>query len=577
MWLYVLIVLVCMVASAGLGILVPRMTGHIVDVISSGSETEQALMTGILLIVGISLINALLVFLENAIAGRIGQGVIYRLRNDMYSHMVNLPFSFYDKAQTGQLMSRVTSDVETLRMFLSAGFTRLINNIFVFTAVLVMLLSMHWQLTLLSMVTIPLLFWMVMRFGKLIRPQFRVIQEQIAKLNTVLQENITGIRVVKAFGREATEVEKFNEENQAYLDCNIRMTKITALHIPLMNTITALSTAILIWYGGRQIILGSLSIGDLVAFNSLLMMLIMPVRMLGWQWNMLQRSIAAGTRIFEVLDTSFTIKDNPDAMPLKNPQGAIEFDQVWFGYDKEAPVLRGLNLQVEPGQTVALLGGTGSGKTTVINLVPRFYDPDQGVVRFDGTDISKIRLADLRGNIGMVMQETFLFSTTIRDNISFGRADASQKEIEEAAKAAQIHDFIMSLPDGYDTVVGERGLNLSGGQKQRLSIARALLMDPAVLILDDSLSSVDTETEYLIQQAIENLIQGRTTFVVAQRLSTVKNADIIVVLDKGIVVQRGTHTELIAQEGPYQDIYRMQFGSVEEENGRGTGYAHGYA
>lgn len=572
MWFYVLIVLVCMLGSAALGLWVPRLTGQIVDLISDGSGSEGVLLKGIMLILGVSVVNALLVFAESAMSGRLGQRVIYQLRNDMYSHMVNLPFSFYDQAQTGQLMSRVTADVETLRRFLGLGFTRLINNVFVFVTVLVMLLTMHWRLTLLVLLTIPLLLWTVLHYGKVIRPQFQRIQEQLAQMNTVLQENITGIRVVKAFGREKEEVQKFEKENQGILERNLEMTRVSAFYVPLMNTLTALGTAVLIWYGGWQIMQGTLTVGDLVAFNSLLMRLIMPVRMLGWQWNMLQRSVAAGTRIFEILDTTSDITEAPDAKPLKNPKGAIEFEDVWFSYRDNVPVLRGFNLKVEPGQTVALLGGTGSGKSTVINLIPRFYDPDRGVVRFDGTDLRELKIADLRQNIGMVMQETFLFSTTIRENIAFGRPDATQAEIEQAAKAAQIHDFIVSLPQGYDTLVGERGLNLSGGQKQRISIARALLMDPAVLILDDSLSSVDTETEYLIQQALDTLIAGRTTFVIAQRLSTVKNADIIVVLDKGVVVQQGTHEELIKQPGLYQEIYRRQFGAVEEEEG-GLGYA----
>jgi len=497
----------------------------------------------------------------------VGQRTIYDLRNRIYNHLQSLSFSFYDTAQTGELMSRATADVEQLRRFVTFGVMRLVGNFVTFVFVLFTLLAMDWKLTLLSLGTMPLLGWAVAAFNTRVRPRYRLIQEEMAKLTTTLQENISGVRVVRAYAQEEREIEKFRERNWSYLEENITTVRLWAFYFPLMTFITGFGTTLILWYGGRQVILGALTLGQMIAFNSLLGRLIRPVRMLGWLVNMYSQASAAAQRVFEILDTQPEVKDKPGAIELPPIQGNVHFDNVSFAYDGVNLVLHDINIEAKQGQRIAILGGTGSGKSTLINLLPRFYDVTKGAVKIDGIDVRDVTLESLRRQIGIVLQETFLFSATIRENIAYGRLNASNEEVIAAAKAARIHDFIISLPNGYDTVVGERGVGLSGGQKQRIAIARALLLDPRILILDDSLSAVDTETEYLIQQALEELMKNRTSFVIAQRLSTVKNADQIIILDNGRIVERGTHETLLAAGGIYKEIYDLQFRKQEETNG----------
>ena len=494
----------------------------------------------------------------------VGQRTIYDVRNAIYKQLQNLSFSFYDKAQTGQLMSRATADVEQLRRFVSVGSMRLLSSFFTFVFVIITLVMMDWKLTLLSLCTMPFLAWSVAMFGKKVRPRYRMIQQQMAVLTTILQENVTGVRVVRAFAQEESAIEKFRKENWTYLEQNIVTVRLWAFYFPLMSFISGLGTTFVLWYGGRSVINGTMTIGEMLAFNTLLMRLVQPVRMLGWLVNMYSQASASAQRVFEVLDTQPDVRDLPGAKPLPQVAGHVRFENVSFGYDGHNMVLKNLNIDGWPGQRIALLGATGSGKSTVTNLIPRFYDVSSGQVTVDGIDIKDVTLKSLRSQIGIVLQETFLFSASIKDNISYGRSDATMAEIVAAAKAARIHDFVVSLPGGYDTLVGERGVGLSGGQKQRVTIARALLMDPRILILDDSMSSVDTETEYLIQLALEELMHNRTTFVIAQRLSTVKNADQIIVLANGEIVEQGTHETLLAQGGIYREIYDLQFRKQEQ-------------
>jgi ABC-type multidrug transport system fused ATPase/permease subunit len=516
-----------------------------------------------LAVVGVQALMGLLNYGRGITMEWVGQRTIYDLRNAIYRQLQYLSFSFYDQAQTGQLMSRATADVEQLRRFVSMGSMRLLSSIFTFIFVLFTLLNMNWRLTLLSLCTMPLLVWAVAQFNRKVRPRHRMIQQQMAVLTSVLQENVTGARVVRAFAQEDREIEKFRQQNWSYLNFNVETVRLWAFYFPLMSFITGLGTTLILWYGGRSVIEGTMTIGTLVAFNSLLMRLIQPVRMLGWLVNMYNQAGAAAQRVFEILDTQPDVRDLPGAVQLPPIAGHVRFENVSFSYDGRNQVLTAVDIDAQPGQRIALLGATGSGKSTVINLIPRFYDVTAGRVTVDGIDIRDVTLESLRRQIGIVLQETFLFSASIKDNISYGRADATMDEIIAAAKAARIHDFIVSLPDGYDTLVGERGVGLSGGQKQRVTIARALLMDPRILILDDSLSSVDTETEYLIQQALEELMRDRTTFVIAQRLSTVKNADQIIVLQNGVIAEQGDHQQLLQQGGIYSEIYEMQFRQQE--------------
>ena len=541
-------------------------------------------------VVAISLFRAVFAFGERYFMEYLAQKVIYDIRNTVYRHLQRLSFSFYDRAQTGQLMSRVTGDVETLRRFMGFGLLNLISNVLTFVGVLIILFSLHWRLAALSLVSIPPTIFVVGKFMRQVRPIFVDIQQQLAVITTRLQENLSGVRVVRAFAREADEEARFDRENAGYLERNLAAVRLWALFFPLINFITGAGTALVIWYGGREVIAGRLSLGSLVAFNTFLLMLISPFRMVGWIMNMAQRAQAAGGRIFEILDTQPDVGDRPGARALPPIRGEVRFENVSFTYtppDRQtaggwagggrdggagpAPeplVVHDIDLEVRPGESVALLGATGSGKTTLVNLVPRFYDPSSGRILIDGIDIREVTLESLRRQIGVVLQDTFLFSTSLRENIAYGRPGATLSEIQSAARAAEIHDFIAGLPAGYDTAVGERGVGLSGGQKQRVAIARALLMDPRILILDDSTSSVDTETEHAIQTALARLMRGRTTFVIAQRLTTLKNADRIVVLEDGRIAELGDHAGLLARSRIYREIYEMQFRPQEEEERR---------
>jgi len=496
------------------------------------------------------------------------QRVVYDIRSRLYTHIQELSFSFYDSARTGELMSRLTSDVESLRGAMGMGFINLLSGVLQIVYVLIELLRIDVTLTLVSLVFLPFLAWAVQQYSVKVRPTFRMMQEQMAVLSATMQENITGIRVVKAFAQEEHETSKFTEANEEHFKRGLYSARLEAFYGPLMAFISGLGSTLVLWYGGVAVIEGRLRLGEWMIFNSLMLQLIQPVRMFGWLISMVQRASASGGRIYEILDTTSDVSDAPDAREMQSGAGRVEFVDVSFSYDKRVLVLEDLNFVAEPGQTIAILGPTGSGKSTVINLIPRFYDPANGAVLVDGVDIREYTVESLRKQVGIVLQETFLFSDTLRANIAYGRPNVSDEELVAAAEAAEIHDFIASLPLGYDTVIGERGVGLSGGQKQRVAIARALLLQARILILDESTSSVDTETEHAIQQAFARLSENCTTFVIAQRLSTVRNADKILVLDQGRLVQEGTHDELLKDpEGIYARIYEMQLRPQEVDSG----------
>jgi len=549
---------VSLLIATGASLVSPRLLQMLIDQGITALQMRTIVVLALAL-VGVALVNALFMFLQGYLSERASQGVAFDLRNELYAKIQSLSFSYHDRAQTGQLMTRATSDVEQVRRFTGMGFLQALNAVVMLCGSIALLFSMSWRLTLLVLAIVPVSLVLFGVFGTRVRPMFRRVQQYLAALNTVLQENLAGARVVKAFAREPHEQERFRAANQTLLDQNLAVVRMISLLMPTIFLVANLGTAGIVWYGGNLVIGGQLTLGELVAFNSYLFMVMMPVGMLGMIFSMIAQASASAERVFEILDAESEVEEVSDAIALPPLVGRVAFERVTFRYFGAGdPVLRDVSFVADPGQVVALLGATGSGKSTIINLVPRFYDVSEGRVTVDGHDVREVTLESLREQIGIVLQETTLFAGTVRDNIAFGRPDASQEEIEAAARAAAAHEFITEFSDGYDTIVGERGVTLSGGQKQRVAIARALLMDPRVLILDDSTSSVDFETELRIQQALDELMKDRTSFVIAQRISTVLNADQILVLDRGQIAARGTHEELLETSPIYAEIYHSQ-------------------
>jgi len=492
----------------------------------------------------------------------ISQRAGFDVRDDMYNSLLEKSFSFYDQQRTGQLMARATGDINMLERFFNMGFRMALGNILLLLFVVWSMVSIDPWLTLISMMVLPFLMFSTLRYSRMVTPMWREVREQNGVITTVLQENLTGLRVVRGFSREDYEEEKFAVECRKYFDINVTMAKIRAFFMPLANLISSIGLVIIIWYGGNRVITGALSIGTVVAFYFYLTRLMRPIRMLGFMTGMFVRANAAAERVFEIIDAEVDVSDAEDAAELKDVEGRVEFEDVWFSYDSENMVLKDIDLKVEPGQTVAILGATGSGKSSIINLVPRFYDVTRGSIKVDGADIRELTIKSLRRNIGIVRQDPFIFSVSLKDNIAYGVADATLPQIKEAAKRAKINEFIEGLPEGYNTKVGERGVTLSGGQKQRVAIARALLKNPKILILDDSTSSVDTQTEYEIQQALDELLENRTTFIITQRLSSIRKASYIIVLEDGRIVEEGDHDELMALRGIYYKLYQTQMAAA---------------
>jgi ATP-binding cassette subfamily B multidrug efflux pump len=487
------------------------------------------------------------------------QAVAFDMRNDLFAKIQRLSFSYHDRNQTGQLMIRATDDVEKVRLFIGQGLIQLVGAVILLGGTLIIIFSTNAKLALATLWILPVSLVLFFVFGSLARPLFNKVQQKLSILNTTLQENMAGIKVVKAFTRERSEQAKFKHLADNLMWQQIVITRVFTLLIPLIFLVANLGQVTTLYAGGLQIINGTLSIGDWQEFSLYLIFMFLPIAQFGFIITQFSQASASASRIFEILDAKSDVTDKPEAIELPPVNGDIRFENVSFRYfNGGEPVLKNVSFRTKPGQTIALLGATGSGKTSIINLLPRFYDPTEGRITIDGYDLRDLTLQSLRAQIGIVLQETTLFQGVIRDNIAFGKPDATQEDIEAAARAAAAHDFIMEFPDGYDTRVGERGATLSGGQKQRIAIARALLLDPRILILDDSTSSVDLSTEAQIQAALDKLMKGRTSFVIAQRISTVMNADLILVLDKGEVVARGRHQALIEESPIYAEIYNSQ-------------------
>jgi ATP-binding cassette subfamily B multidrug efflux pump len=548
----------------GLSLVVPRIIQGVIDEGLLKGQTAFIVRSALLLLV-LGLFSAALGLVQRYLAQWIASHIGYDLRNRLYDHIQYMPFTFHDHAQTGQLISRCIEDVRAIQDFAGSSIIEWIQLILLGGGIAALMLLDNWKLGLIALSPMIPLLWVAADFGNRITKLFYHVDNALGELSSRLQENVTGAQVIRAFAREPYEIERFDEMNKIYYKARVTVVTSWATVMPTTSWLVTVGTILILWFGGQMVMAGTMSVGEVVAFNAYLLMLAAPAQQLTWLVNAGGEAAAGAQRAWEILDHAPEIQSPPNALKLSTLTGEVEFCDVALKYqDEKKDSLTEINVRVEKNQVVALIGATGSGKTSLINLIPRFYDVSDGVVLVDGQDVRNVELVSLRRQIGIVLQTSLLFSDSIRENICYGRPDASDDEIIAAARAAQAHEFIVGFPQGYDTVVGERGVTLSGGQRQRVAIARALLMNPRILILDDSLSSVDTHTEKLIQEALDKLMEGRTTFVIAHRLSTVRRADLILVLDNGRIVQRGKHAELLAQGGLYKEIHDLQLRATEE-------------
>ena len=529
--------------------------------ITATSRSDLYTIAALVLAVGAA--RAIFMSGRRLISGRQALGVEFDMRNALYAKLLKLSFGFYDRHQTGQLLSRATIDLQTVRFFLGYGLIFFFQNVLTVIGATALMFAVNWRLALVATAVTPLIVVFAYRYSTVSHPVLRDVQQKMADVATVAEENIVGVHVVKSFAQEGNELEKFAQRSERVFERSVDANKQRALYVPLLSFLPLIMQAGVLLAGGRMVARGDLDFGTFFFFNVLVVMLVMPLRMLGMWIGQSQRATASGERIFEVMDEPEEISDRPGARDLPPGDGRVRYEHVWFEYAPGRPVLQDIDLELEPGQTVALIGHTGSGKTTIASLVPRFYDVTAGHLTIDGADVRDIKLASLRREIGIVSQDPFLFSATVRENIAFGASDASDEDVVRAATLAQAHEFVSELPEGYDTVIGERGITLSGGQRQRLAIARALIMDPRILILDDATASVDATTEARIRLGLREAMKGRTTIIIAHRLSTISLADELVVLDGGRIAGRGTDKELLQTNAVYRDIY--EHGLLERE------------
>ncbi len=564
-WRYVLGTYGAEVFIVGFNIANPQFIRWIIDHTVAAAAGDPAADGSLTLLAGsvaalilFTLLKGIATFLQGRWSEIASQSVAFDLRNAIQTKLTLLSFSFHDHSETGQLLSRAVQDVDRIRFLTGRATLRIIDSIVLALATAAILVVMSPRLALLVTLTLPLLAHRALRLGSILRPLSVQIQNQLGVLTTRLEQNLRGARVIKAFAQEPAEIKRFETENQQWFKLSNTAARVQSINGPLLDFIANLGVVAIILYGGILVIRDQLTLGELVAFSTYLGQLYNPVRLMGNIIPAIVQAASSAGRIFEILDAVAEVSDEPDAAALPAIQGRVTFENVSFAYSGTRTVLDKVNLDVQPGQVIALLGATGSGKSTITNLIPRFYDPTTGRILIDGVDIRGVTLQSLRSQIGMVLQETTLFIGTIYENIAFGRSGATREEVIQAARAAQAHDFIAAAPAGYDTLVGERGVTLSGGQKQRIALARALLTDPRILILDDATASVDTDTEQLIQAALDRLMEGRTTFVIAHRLSTVRRADLILVLEKGKIVARGTHQQLLKTSPLYAQVYARQ-------------------
>lgn len=556
-----------LILSSAANLYSPMMLKQVLDEGINGRDLS-IVYWGAGILIGLALVRGVFGFTQSFWSEKMSQSFAFDVRNTLFEKIQTLSFAYHDRTQAGQLMTRLTSDVEQVRSFVASALLQFISAIIMMVGSLFFIFSMNWKLSLIALLIIPPSLFFLGYFMRVVRPMFSAIQERLGALNSILQENLAGVRLVKAFGREQYETERFGIRNDSLLEMNLKSVVAMSSSFPLIFMINNLGTLAILWVGGYMVMSREVTVGELIAFTTYLSLLSQPLFMLGMIAAQITRASVSNERIFELLDTKQEIDDAPNAVEMPAVQGNVAFAHVTLRYAGSATkVLDDVSFDIPAGTTVAILGTTGSGKSSLINLIPRFYDANDGTVTIDGLDVRTVKIDSLRRQIGIVLQETTLFSGTIRDNICYGRPDATDAEVHAAAVKAQADAFIAELEQGYETIVGERGVGLSGGQRQRLAIARALLLDPKILILDDSTSAVDAETEYKIQQALDALMHNRTSFVIAQRISTVRNANVILLLDAGKIIGRGTHEELLRDNAVYGEIIDSQFGHQMAQEG----------
>jgi len=553
--------LATIIFGAMLNIVSPIIAGRVIDVTIVKALSELWLYATAIIVLTLS--SGGMSFLHEYLSEALAQRIVYRIRISIYRHLQDLSYSFYDRVDSGQIITRVTRDTENIGRLLGFALPNIIGSVATLVIVVTILLTTNFRLVLIALAIVPLIAVVSLSFNRFVRPLFERIWIETSGMSAMIQETVSGFKALKTLGAEEEMFKRFEKKNREIYDIGMRSVFLSSLTWPSLGLIIGIGSAAVYWYGGFQVIGGEISLDQLVTFTMYLGMLVWPIMLIGFVLSRYAEAMVSARRIFEVLDTEPEVKEKPGAIELKNVRGEVFFKDVVFGYDKDKPILRGMSFKVKPGEKVALVGATGSGKSTVIKLIPRFYDPQEGCILIDGVDIRDVKISSLRKHIGIVHQDVFLFPTTIRENIAYGKPNATQDEIERAAKAARIHDFIMSLPKGYDTVVGERGVTLSGGQRQRLAIARALLVNPSILILDDSTSSVDAETEKEIYESLKELVKNKTVFIVTQRLSTLKLSERIIVIEDGKVVEDGAHEELMRKGGVYARLYVSQYAFQE--------------